>query len=190
MNLSPRFEKALAFAARLHADQLREGTAIPYLAHFLGTASIALEYGANEEEATAALLHDAVEDQGGVATLDEIRRQFGETVAEIVQGCSDSLDSPKLPWRKRKEAYLTHLRRASSSVRLVAASDKLHNARAILRDYRAVGEALWKRFSGGRDGVLWYYRSLVEVFQSAGPTVLAEELDRVVSELEAMIAEG
>lgn len=184
---SSRFEQALVFAARLHADQVREGTAIPYVAHLLGVASIALEHGATEEEAIAALLHDAVEKRGGTAALEEIRRQFGDTITEIVRGCSDSLDIPKPPWLERKRTYLAYLRGVSPSVRLVVASDKLHNARAILRDYHVMGETIWRRFSAGRDEVLWYHRSLVDVFRSAGPSPLAEELDRVVSELETLV---
>ena len=186
MTLSPRFEEALVYATRLHNGQYRKGTSVPYVAHLLSTAGIALEYGADEDEAIAALLHDAVEDQGGAATLEEIRRRFGDRVAEIVAGCSDSDTIPKPPWQERKEAYIAHLRTASASVRRVSAADKLHNARAILRDYRLIGEALWDRFAGGKEGTLWYYRALVEAFQEAGTTPLVEELDRVVSELENM----
>ncbi len=182
VELTSRFNGALEFAAVRHAGELRKGTEIPYVAHLLGTASIALEYGANEDEAIAALLHDAVED--GKATLAEIRARFGDAVADIVAGCSDTDVRPKPPWRERKEAYIAHLRNASASVRLVSAADKLHNARAILRDYREMGEALWERFNGGRDGTLWYYRALVNAFRAAGTSRLVEELDRVVSELE------
>jgi len=188
VNLSARFEQALVYATRLHDGQRRKGKPVPYLAHLLGTASIALECGANEDEAIAALLHDAVEDQGGVATREQIRRHFGDKVAEIVNGCTDSDTVPKPPWRARKEAYIAHLHTASPSVRLVSAADKLHNARAILRDYRTLGEALWERFAGGRDGTLWYYRALVESFRQSGTTPLVEELDRVVTELERLAA--
>jgi GTP pyrophosphokinase len=190
MPLSTRFEEALVFTARLHAKQVRKGTTIPYISHLLGVASIVLEQGATEDEAIAALLHDAVEDQGGLPTLEEIRRRFGGNVAEIVYGCTDAEITPKPPWRTRKEAYLAHIRESSPSVRLVSAADKLHNARAILADYRVLGEELWNRFNGGKEGTLWYYRSLVEAFHNSGPTRLVEELERVVSELEKFAQEA
>ena len=132
----------------------------------------------------AALLHDAVEDQGGAATREEIRRRFGDRVVAIVDGCTDSDVTPKPPWKERKQAYLAHISAASPSVQLISASDKLDNARAILADYRSLGESLWTRFHGGRDGTLWYYRSLVEAFRKAGSNALVEELDRVVRQIE------
>src|SRR5205085_11747027 len=124
MSLTQRFEEALAFAARLHKSQLRKGTGVPYVSHLLAVAGIALEHGADEDEAIAALLHDAIEDQGGAATREEIRRRFGDRVVGIVDGCSDTDVSPKPPWRERKEAYIAHVRDASPSVRLVSAADK------------------------------------------------------------------
>ena len=190
MLLSPRFDDALAYAAQLHARQTRKGTRIPYIAHLLGVASIAIEYGANEDEAIAALLHDAVEDQGGPATREEIRHRFGQAVADIVDGCTDTDEIPKPPWRRRKEDYIAHLRTASGSVLLVSAADTLHNARSTLADYRADGEAVWKRFTGGREGTLWYYRALVDAFRAAGSTPLVEELDRVVSDIERLAREA
>lgn len=190
MILSSRFEEALVYAARLHAGQVRKGSQVPYLAHLLAVASIVLEQGGNEDEAIAALLHDAVEDQGGKATREEIRRRFGEAVVQIVDGCTDTDVHPKPPWQPRKEAHLAHLRHASPSVRLVVAADKLHNARTILADYRVLGEALWSRFSGGKEGTLWYYRALVETLRAHGSTPLLKELDRVVSELERLASAG
>jgi GTP pyrophosphokinase len=189
VTLSPRFEEALAFAAELHRQQVRKGTGVPYLAHLMAVARLALEYGATEDEAIAAVLHDAVEDQGGAATRDAIRQRFGPAVAEIVAGCTDTDQTPKPPWRARKEAYLAHLASASASVRLVSLCDKVHNARSILADYRAVGEALWPRFSGGKKGTLWYYRALVEAFRAHGHTPLLAELERVVGEVERLAAE-
>jgi (p)ppGpp synthase/HD superfamily hydrolase len=186
MALSARFEEALIFATRLHARQVRKGTSIPYVAHLLAVASLVLEQGGDEDQTIAALLHDAAEDQGGRATLDDIRRRFGDRVAEIVEGCTDAFTTPKPPWRGRKEAYLAHLPQASAAVRLVSAADKLHNARAILADYRQLGEAVWRRFNSGREGTLWYYRALVGAFQAGGSFPLVEELDRVVSELERL----
>lgn len=186
MSLSTRFEEALIFVTRLHAEQVRKGTRVPYIAHLLGVASLVLEHGATEDEAIAALLHDAAEDQGGERILEEIRRRFGNGVAEIVAGCTDAWTEPKPAWQERKETYLAGLRCASASVLLVSAADKLHNARSILKDYRLLGEALWERFTGRKAGTLWYYRSLVEVFRATGPAPLAEELERVISELERL----
>jgi (p)ppGpp synthase/HD superfamily hydrolase len=186
--LSRRFDAALVFANHLHATQVRKGGRIPYVAHLLAVASLALEHGADEDVAIAALLHDAVEDQGGRPTLARIRRRFGARVAAIVEGCSDSDTIPKPAWRSRKECYLRRLATAPPDVRLVSACDKLHNARAILADYRVHGEALWKRFRGGRDGTLWYYRALVQAFRRHGVTPLVAELTRVVAELDELVA--
>lgn len=190
MILTPRFEEALVFATQLHAEQWRKGTTIPYIAHLLAVASIVLENGGDEDTAIAGLLHDAIEDQGGVATREEIRRRFGETVVEIVNGCTDADVTPKPPWRVRKEAYIEHLRVASPAVRLVSTADKLHNARAVLADYRELGEELWRRFHGGRDGTLWYYRSVTDALRQAGTSPLIEELERVVSEIERLASGG
>jgi len=187
MILSTRFTDALTFATQLHAHQTRKGSEVPYVAHLLAVASLVLEYGANEDEAIAALLHDAIEDQGGAATREEIRRRFGDTVTEIVDGCTDSDATPKPPWYPRKEAYIAHIPTASASVRLVSAADKLHNARSILNDYRLLGDTVWERFKGGKNGTLWYYRSLVEAFRTTGATPLIEELERVVGELEYLV---
>jgi (p)ppGpp synthase/HD superfamily hydrolase len=184
--LTNRFEEALAYAAQLHARQRRKGTEIPYVSHLLAVASLAIEAGASEDEAIAALLHDAVEDQGGAATREEIRRRFGDAVVAIVDGCTDTDQEPKPPWRARKEAYIAHVRAASDSVRLVSSADKLHNARSILSDYRTCGEALWDRFTGGREGTLWYYRSLVEAYREGGGSPLVDELERVVVEIERL----
>jgi GTP pyrophosphokinase len=180
MKLSTRFEEALVLATCLHADQTRKGTAIPYISHLLAVTAIVLEHGGNEDEAIAALLHDSIEDQGGAATREEIRRQFGDRVVEIVDGCTDTDVMPKPPWRERKEAYLAHIIEATGSVRLVSAADKLHNARAILEDYRIIGEALWNRFNGGKEGTLWYYRSAVDALRKV----------RVVSEIEYLAKEN
>jgi (p)ppGpp synthase/HD superfamily hydrolase len=186
MILSPQFDEALQYAVIIHAGQGRKGTEIPYLAHLLGVASIALEYGADETETIGALLHDAGEDAGGLGRIEDIRQRFGPAVADIVAGCTDAVTIPKPPWRKRKEEYIAHVRVASPSVRLVSASDKLHNARAILRDYRRIGDELWSRFAGGKEGTLWYYRALVEAFAASRRTDLVDELDRVVTEIERL----
>jgi (p)ppGpp synthase/HD superfamily hydrolase len=189
---SDRFGRALRFARSLHRDQRRKGTTIPYVAHLLAVAALVLEHGGDEDEAIAALLHDAVEDQGGAATRERIRRRFGARVARIVDGCSDGEPGPgrrgREDWRHRKEHTLAGLGRASRSVLLVAAADKLHNARAVLEDYRRDGEALWTRFNGGRDGTLWYYRSLAAARGSTGraPPARGGELARVVSDIDRL----
>lgn len=186
MRLSPQFEKALIYATRIHGGKLRKKTRIPYIGHLLGVTAIALEYGANETEAIAALLHDAVEDCGGVKRLRDIERKFGRKVARIVKGCTDTDQTPKPPWRKRKENYIAHLKQASASTRLVSAADKLHNARAILHHLRQEQDSLWPRFNDGKEGALWYYRSLVSAFREHGSNALIEELDRVVTEIEEL----
>lgn len=186
MLLSQRFTEALTYATELHSTQKRKGNQTSYIAHLLAVASLVLEQGGTEDEAIAALLHDAIEDQGGAATREIIRRRFGETVTAIVDGCTDADTTPKPPWRERKEAYIAHIPTATASVRLVSSADKLHNARCILLDYRQIGEALWSRFTGGKEGTLWYYRSLVMAFRQGQCTPLVDELDRVVTELETL----
>lgn len=185
--LSSRFEEAIIYAARLHAEQRRKASEVPYLAHLLGVAAIVLEYGGGEDEAIAALLHDAIEDQGGPAVAAEIRRRFGDNVAAIVEACTDADVVPKPPWRGRKEAHLAKIARASPAVQLVAAADKLHNVRSLIQDHRSLGEQLWQRFSGGKEGTLWYYRAMVGTL-SAAPLALLEELERAVTELERLAA--
>ena len=182
--LSTRFEEALVMATRLHGRQRRKGTDVPYVSHLLAVASLVLEAGGDEDQAIAALLHDAVEDQGGRPQLEKIRRHFGDRVARIVEGCTDAASVPKPPWRERKERYIEHIRHAPAEVRCVSAADKLHNARAILTDVRRHGDAVWGRFTADRAGVLWYYRSLVTAFKETDTGYLAEELDRIVTELE------
>ena len=186
MELSPRFAEALRYTADVHANQRRKLSGVPYMAHLLSVAGIVLEYGGDEDEAVAALLHDAVEDQGGAARREEIRRRFGQRVAEIVDGCTDADTTPKPPWRQRKEAYVANLRRASASTRLVSAADKLHNARSLLREYCLHGDSVWEHFGGGRDGTLWYYRAVADVLARCGDHPLLDELDRVVSRLERL----
>jgi len=185
---SPRLVKALAVAAQLHADQRRKGTDVPYLSHLLGTCSIALDYGADEDEAIAALLHDAIEDVEPVEEARAAVASFGERVLHIVEGCTDSDTHPKPPWRARKERYVAHVADADASVLLVTAADKLHNARSVLADLRRHGASTWDRFTGGRDGSLWYYRAMVGALRAnlAHDPDLVDELDRAVSEMEAL----
>jgi len=176
------FEKALGYALRAHRGQSRKGTVIPYIAHLLAVSALVIEDGGTETEAVAALLHDVVEDQGGASRLADVRATFGDDVADIVAGCSDTDEDPKPPWRTRKEAYIAHLADASPSVLRVSLADKLHNARAIVFDYRLHGPALWERFDKDSDQ-LWYYQELVELFKQRSASPMAAELDRVVSEL-------
>ncbi len=190
MRLSPQFEKALIYATRIHGGKPRKKTRIPYIAHILGVTAIALEYGASETEAIAALLHDAVEDCGGAKRRRDIERKFGKKVARIVEGCTDTDQTPKPPWLERKKAYVAHVRHASMPTKLVSASDKLHNIRAILMDYRQEGERLWSRFNGGKHGALWYYRALVNAFSGTRIQPLVEEIDRTLSELESLSNKG
>lgn len=191
MRLSRQFEKALVYAARIHGGQLRKKTRIPYIAHILGVTAIAMEYRATETEAIGALLHDAVEDCGGAKRLHDIERKFGKAVAKIVEGCTDTDQTPKPPWLARKKAYIAHLRRAPVSTQIVSAADKLHNLRAILMDYRTEGDKLWSRFNGGKEGTLWYYAALLEAFPGSkrlGP--LLAELERTLITLEALANNG
>ncbi len=182
-----RFEEALVYAAQLHARQRRKGGDTPYVAHLLAVASLVIEHGGDEDQAIAALLHDAVEDQGGEPTRREIARRFGDDVAFIVEGCTDADTIPKPPWRERKEKYIEHLRTLPERVRLVSAADKLHNARSILSDYRDCGEGVWLRFQGKKDGTLWYYREIVAVLREGPPLRIVRELERTVAELEELV---
>jgi (p)ppGpp synthase/HD superfamily hydrolase len=182
--LGPRFLRAFSFAAEKHAGQTRKASTIPYIAHVMGVASLVLEFGGDEDLAIAALLHDVVEDCGGAPMLEEVRRGFGPRVAKIVDGCTDSDTYPKPPWRERKETYIHHLKRADADTRLVSAADKLNNVRSILSDYRQVGESIWARFNGGREGTLWYYRALLQEFLRRKPNRLMRELELAVGELE------
>lgn len=183
--LTERFEEALAFATRAHRGQERKGSGTPYVAHVLQVAGIALEHGADEDQAIAALLHDVIEDTA--FTRDDIAAQFGERVADIVEHCSDA-DGPEArpPWRARKESYLAHLRSADADTALVSCADKLHNARSIVTDLLASGPTVWERFKGRRDGSLWYYGALVSIFRDLDvPAALACELERTVERMEA-----
>jgi (p)ppGpp synthase/HD superfamily hydrolase len=190
MRLSRQFEKALVYATRIHGGKLRKKTRIPYIAHILGVAATALEYGANETEAIAALLHDAVEDCGGAKRLRAIERKFGKRVARIVEGCTDTDQTPKPPWLKRKKTYVSHVRHASMATKLVSASDKLHNVRAILMDYRQEEEKLWSRFGGGKQGALWYYRALVNALSGKRIQPVVQEINRTLTELESLANNG
>ncbi|WP_071517139.1 HD domain-containing protein [Geitlerinema sp. PCC 9228] len=187
--LSQRFTDALTYASELHANQKRKGSGVPYVSHLLGVTSIVLDAGGNEDEAIAALLHDAIEDCGGATIRDRIRQRFGDKVAAIVDECTESDVTPKPPWRDRKQAYINSIPHLSSSGRLVGLADKIHNARSIVADYRQLGEAIWQRFKGGRDGTLWYYQSVVAAFRSHDNSPLVEELARTVVDLQKLVAQ-
>lgn len=194
--LTERYEQALIFVNNLHSKQLRKGTTIPYMSHLMGVSSIVLEDGGDEDEAIGALLHDTIEDcsdeypGGAVALRRDIRKQFGNTVLEIVEHCTDADTKPKPPWHSRKQSYIDSIANKPDNALRVSCSDKLHNARAILRDYREHGEELWGRFKGGRDS-LWYYSSLVSAFKETGRVSdsLLGELDRTVRELHGLASE-
>jgi (p)ppGpp synthase/HD superfamily hydrolase len=183
--LGDRFDDALVYAADLHRDQVRKESRVPYVSHLLAVTSLVIEDGGDEDEAIAALLHDAVEDQGGAPRLEDIRRRYGDGVAAIVAGCSDTDQTPKPPWRLRKEAYLAHLADPATpaSVLRVSAADKLHNARSVLADRRVLGDLVWDRFNAGREEQLWYYRAVVEVMRTRFPGRLTDELADVVQRL-------
>ncbi len=180
-----RFADALTTAAELHATQRRKGTSIPYISHLLATCAIVLDYGADEDEAIAALLHDAIEDVEPTETARAHVAWFGTRVLAIVEGCTDADTHPKPPWRERKERYVAHLADADASVLLVAAADKLHNALSVVADLRRVGDSVWDRFNAGRDETLWYYDAVVAAMRAnpAHNPELLGELTRVVAEL-------
>jgi len=190
VKLTSRFNEGLVFAAIFHRKQRRKSSRAPYLSHLLAVAAIALEHGATEDEAIAALLHDAVEDQGGVETLKRIRDTFGSNVAEIVIGCSDSNTvrrSQKPPWRKRKQKYIASLSKASPSVILVSASDKLHNIRSLIKDYQQMGERMWSVFKGGKAGTLWYYRAVSAALARRSQLPLVSEVIKAVADLNSAV---
>lgn len=186
-NLTEKFDRALLYAAAVHGGQKRKGTDIPYLAHLMAVAATVLEYGGSEDMAIAALLHDAVEDQGGLPRLEDIRARFGPKVADIVLACSDATEvgRPKPEWRARKERYIAHLADLDQDTLLVSLSDKVHNARSILRDSRreGIGAAVWDRFNRPRKDTCWYYSALAEAFQMHRPGQLSNELRDIAAEM-------
>ena len=184
MNLSPRYEAALVMATQLHASQKRKGTSIPYVSHLLAVSSLVLEHCGSEDLVIAALLHDAEEDQFGLPTLDKIRDHFEDVIAQIVDHCTDAYEEPNPEWRIRKEEYIASIAEKPLFAALVSCARKLHNARAILNDLRTLGDELWERFTGGKEGTLWYYQSLATAFNDALGNSLSEELKRTVKEMD------
>jgi (p)ppGpp synthase/HD superfamily hydrolase len=182
MQLTQRFQDALIYALDLHRDQMRKGTDVPYMAHLMAVSAAVLTDGGDEDQAIAALLHDGPEDQGGRATLADIERRFGAHIAQMVEACTDTFDVPKPPWRPRKEQYLQHLQTASPEVRRISLADKVNNARSILDDQLRVGNGVFDRFTGGKEGTLWYYEALAQEFANdASP--MAVDLRWVVDKM-------
>jgi (p)ppGpp synthase/HD superfamily hydrolase len=188
--LTTRFSDALVIAAQLHVKQRRKGSKIPYIAHLLGVTALVLEDGGDENQAIAALLHDAVEDQGGIRTLQMIEEKFGGKVAAIVDGCSDTYIDPKPDWRARKEIYLERLKTASVEILRVSLADKLHNAKSILRNLEKEGDSIWSRFNGAMDGTIWYYQSALEIFQSRIISQNIDELSLVLEQIKKISEEN
>lgn len=186
--LGDRFVDALGYAAEVHAGQLRGGDGQPYIAHLLRVAGLVIQEGGSEDEAIAALLHDAVEDQGGLERLEDIRKRYGHAVADIVDECTDSYGKPKPPWRQRKEQYLAELKRASPGGLLVSVADKLDNVRTMLRGHRIYGEEIWERSGKTPDDVRWYYGALASRLAELRSGPLADELASTVAALEREIA--
>jgi GTP pyrophosphokinase len=178
--LTRRFDDAFVYAHETHAGHVRKGNGVPYLGHLMGVASIVIDDGGSEDEAIAALLHDAPEDRGGRPRLDDIRARFGGAVAAIVEDCTDSWTEPKAPWPERKQRYAEHARTLPTASLRVSAADKVHNAYAILRDLRNTGDRVWERFNARPDDILAYYQSLVRAYREAGGGRLVDELDRIV----------
>jgi (p)ppGpp synthase/HD superfamily hydrolase len=190
--LTDRFDRALRMASDHHRSQLRKGTEIPYLSHLLGVTSLVLEMGGTEDEAVAALLHDAVEDGGGEPMLERIRAEFGADVARIVFANSDTIVEPKPPWLERKRAYVESVADKQSDELRVSLADKLHNTRAILRDFRTHGNVVWTRFSAGQRGVRWYYRAMYDALDARrddlGPAAqpVLDDLGYTIDELDRL----
>ena len=191
-HLGPKFEEAFQLAFDLHqtkGKQGRKGRDTPYVSHRMAVAALVLEFGGSEEEAIAALLHDAVEDQGGCKTLRLIEDKFGPKVAKIVDDCSDCEGEPKPAWLERKKKYIEHRPHVSPSSRMVSLADKIHNAGTIVRDVRQHGVQTFERFNGKRDGTLWYYDALARTFFEQKPDEMAKELGRIVEELYASVGQ-
>ncbi len=188
--LTDEFKTAFDYAFKVHGDQTRKGNDIPYISHLMATAAIVIENGEHEYEAIAALLHDAVEDGGGLVRLNEISEMFGDEVTNIVLKCSDTTEKEKEPWKERKVRYLEHLsKNDDASVLLVSLADKLHNSRCILSDYKREGEYFWKRFNAKKEDILWYYMGLLKEYKKFGNSPyghLLEEYGAIVNDIEIL----
>ena len=179
-----RFERALVFANRMHSGQVRKYSGAPYIAHILGVTAFVLEDGGSEDEAIAAALHDTAEDNGGQATLDAIRAEFGDRIAQIVRECSDTLESPKPPWEERKRNHLKVLQTAMPETIRVMLADKVYNALSLLHALQTDGDEVWTAFKGGKSGTLWYFHEMLNVFRQRHRGYLVNELERLISAIE------
>ena len=188
-NPTERLAAAFGLAAELHAAQTRKGSDIPYITHLMAVAGLVGEYDGTEDDMIAALLHDAVEDQGGLETLEHIRRLFGDDVAKSVEACSDAFEVPKPPWRERKEQFIAAVHSAPHAVKLIVAADKLHNMRTLIRDLRMHGPHVWQRFTKGEEGTLWYHREMVAALEAAWRHPILIELRDALHELEETAAD-
>ena len=186
MNYSSRIVDAFAFAHEIHAEHTRKGSGVPYITHVMAVAAIVGEHGGDEDMFIAALLHDAVEDGDGYKTLAEVHNRFGKRASDMVEACSDAFEKPKPKWRVRKEKFIESIRTASPEVRLIVAADKLHNICATIGDYSVLGESVWERFTGRRDGTLWYYAAISEALAEGWEHPLVDDLIATVEELHRM----
>ncbi len=190
MAYSERLDAAFALARRLHHSQTRKGSSVPYVSHLLAVAALVSEFGGDEEQVIAALLHDAVEDQGGKPLLEEIRTQFGDRVAGLVEVCTDAFEQPKPPWKERKLAYLTRIPGAPLDARIVIAADKIHNLRSMITDYEQVGEKLWDRFTTSREETLWYYAAVRDALRPGWEHPALVELQKTLAALRSAVQEN
>ena len=193
--MTHRFAKALSLAATLHADQVRKISGVPYIAHLLSVSAAVLEAGGTEDQAIAALLHDAVEDQGGLPTLHLIGQEFGGDVASIVWACTDATETPKPPWLERKKAHIAHIATCDADALLVIECDKAHNAQATMSDWEAVGDAVWGRFTADHYGVVWYYSQMFRALNARvspvpGPSAPLERLGYLVGQMARTLTPG
>ncbi len=180
--ITERFDQVLLLCASLHRHQIRKDGRTPYVAHLLAVAALVLEDGGSEDEAIAALLHDSVEDQGGLEILEKIKQDFGENVAKIVAGCTESETFPKPPWKERKSRYLQQIRAGSKAVQRVFLADKLHNSRCLLLQLQQEGKGVWQQFRGGKSGTFKFYQSLLSSYKIEGN--MKQEFKKVITQLE------
>lgn len=184
--LSPKFALALQFANEIHSAQVRKGLGAPYISHLMAVSGLVMEYGGNETQAIAALLHDAAEDCGGRPMLEAVRVMFGDEVAAIVEACTDTLEYPKPAWRPRKEAYLATVKQKPAVAKLVCCADKLHNITNTLRDIRKIGAAAWKDLMAATENntsekQCWYYLGCLEALSQDWSHPICDEFVRSVS---------
>ncbi|MDB9314613.1 HD domain-containing protein [Spirulina sp. CS-785/01] len=183
MSFTSQFEDALVFATRLHQNQTRKGNKTPYIGHLLSVAGLVIEDGGSEAETIAALLHDAIEDQGGEATRQEILHRFGEEVTRIVDYCTESTETPKPPWKERKLRYIEQIKQGDVAVCRVSLADKLHNARSLFQQYQQQGDTVWTFFRGGKADTLWFYHQLLPLYQQRLESPMCQDLADILDQL-------